>query len=232
MNEFKTGDLILFTNEYKGAYKFLNCFNNSIIKTEYTHVGMVLKDPTFISPNLKGVYLWHSDLRETDLEEDQIKFGVKINPLIDECRNRKTKIFVRKIICNNNDIFNQEKLQEINNTINEKPYEVIPPEWLGHLFEMDKDKKPNHSWTSALIGYIYIQIGILDSNTEWGQLKPYDFTLNNKDLKYINEYIKLDNIQKLFNIDKNIFTNYINSIKQKINYFLNYCKKIRKDNFK
>lgn len=232
MNELKTGDLILFTNEYKGAYKILNCFNKSIINTEYTHVGMVLKDPTFISPNLKGLYLWHSDLRETDLEEQQIKFGVKINPLIEECRNRKTKIFVRKIICNNNDIFNQEKLQEINNTINEKPYEVIPPEWLGHIFEMDKDKKPNHSWTSALIGYIYIQCGILDASTEWGQLKPSDFTLGNKDLKYINEFIKLENIQKIFNIDKSIFIDCLNSIKQKFNYFYNYCKKIKKDNFK
>lgn len=227
MNKLKTGDLILFTNEYKGVRKIFNCFNKSI---EYTHVGIVLKDPTFISHNLKGLYIWHADLDENkediDIEDQQIKFGVKINPLIEECLNKNTKIFVRKIICNNNEIFNEKKLKEINNTINNNPYDVIPPEWLGNMFEIDNENILTHFWSSALIGYIYIKCCIIDPNTDWGSLKPSDFSLEGKNLKYVNEYIKLDNIQKLFKIDKSILI--INMFKQKLKYFYNFCKKIFK----
>tara|TARA_Y100000817_G_scaffold37886_1_gene26087 strand:- start:34 stop:342 length:309 start_codon:yes stop_codon:yes gene_type:complete len=59
MSEFnlKTGDILLFSYQGNSIFSsFIKYFTGSQI----THVGMVLKDPVFIQPSLKGYYVWES----------------------------------------------------------------------------------------------------------------------------------------------------------------------------
>ena len=56
--------------------------------SDYTHVGVILKDPTFINPVLKGLYVWESGYEGTpDPQDNKIKVGVQITPLFEMIQN-------------------------------------------------------------------------------------------------------------------------------------------------
>ena len=72
--ELNTGDLLLF-NSHSSS------FLSSLIKwgthSNYTHVAMILKDPTFIHPSLKGTFVWESSWEGTpDPQDGKVKLGV------------------------------------------------------------------------------------------------------------------------------------------------------------
>ena len=47
--------------------------------SDFTHVAMVLKDPTFIDPELKGYYVWESNWEGTrDPQDGDVKLGVQL----------------------------------------------------------------------------------------------------------------------------------------------------------
>lgn len=75
LTDLKTGDIVLFNCQKGIIGKFIQWITNSY----YSHVGIVLKNPTFIKENLNGLYLWESG-RESfgDSEDNQIKFGVSL----------------------------------------------------------------------------------------------------------------------------------------------------------
>ena len=50
MDDWQTGDLILFKHLDSCFGKMMKFFTGS----EYTHVGIVLRDPTFTGHNLRG----------------------------------------------------------------------------------------------------------------------------------------------------------------------------------
>ncbi len=59
MNNLKTGDLLLCN--YQGKHGCFKCFTSLIkccTESNYSHIAMVLKDPGFINPTLKGLYVW------------------------------------------------------------------------------------------------------------------------------------------------------------------------------
>ena len=60
----KTGDLLLFSYNGDG---FFGCFTECIKKcthSKFSHIGMIIEDPTFIDPTLKGIYVWESSWGE------------------------------------------------------------------------------------------------------------------------------------------------------------------------
>ena len=54
-SELKTGDLLLFDN---GGCNLFSSLIKYFTDSEITHIGMILKDPTFIDPLLTGIYVW------------------------------------------------------------------------------------------------------------------------------------------------------------------------------
>ena len=56
MESLKTGDLILFNYQSKDLFSMIRIGTQS----NYTHIGMIIKDPSFIEPHLKGLYVWES----------------------------------------------------------------------------------------------------------------------------------------------------------------------------
>ena len=85
INDLETGDILLFSPSTKtehGIMRFLDWMIQSTTDSSYTHVAFVLKDPTFINPVLKGLYIWESAYEGTpDPQDGKIKFGVQITPL-------------------------------------------------------------------------------------------------------------------------------------------------------
>ena len=101
MNDLNTGDMLLFSPSKKGRFGFLKALDWLIETTThspYTHVAFVLKDPTFIHPHLKGLYIWESGYEGTrDPQDGKIKLGVQITSLHQCICNFEGDIYIRKM---------------------------------------------------------------------------------------------------------------------------------------
>ena len=98
--KLETGDLILF--DHKNGYSFFGLMSYLIkyfTRSNYTHIGMILKDPTFINPTLKGHYLWESSWNARSARRKD-KVGVQITPLheiLEEYKKKGGNVFVRRL---------------------------------------------------------------------------------------------------------------------------------------
>ena len=186
INTLKTGDIILFTGSNKGFFRIFDGLISYATHSNYTHIGMILKDPVFIHPTLKGLFVWQSGWNGRPYENDgKVKLGVQINPLKDVLEDyTDSKVVIRKV---NGNVwsFDSDKLKEINNVVYNKPYDIIPKDWFEALIQKDLEpQKTDRFWCSALIGYIYTKCGIIESTTDWSILKPSDFSLDGENLKF------------------------------------------------
>ena len=183
----KTGDIWLFNNNKPSGLSGL--FTNLIqygTHSDYSHVAMILKDPTFISPVLKGTFVWESSWEgKPDPQDGKIKLGVQITPLHEILEEYKDNIVMyRSIDVGENKYFTEENLKKVHDVVYDKPYDIIPTDWIGALFHRDaKPQKTDRFWCSALVGYIYTKCGILDSDTDWSILRPSDFSVDGENLR-------------------------------------------------
>ena len=200
MDNLETGDLLLFNSHHSGLFSFFTSLIKWGTHSNYSHIGIVLKDPKFINPSLKGLYLWESSYNgEPDPQDGKIKLGVQITPLyeiINYYKKNGGSIFVRKINSTSdipiNEIFNDKILIDIHNKVYDKPYDIVPTDWIEGFLKYDiEPQKTNRFWCSALVGYIYTRVGILNKNTDWSILTPNDFSLSGENLNYTN-IAKLD----------------------------------------
>ena len=192
MDNLKTGDLIFFTGHTQGWLSYFSSMIEYATHSNYSHIGMIVKDPTFISPSLKGTFVWESGWEgEYDPQDGKIKLGVQITPINEILQNFKnSKVIVRKINCPVN-TFTDAKLKEIHDVVYDKPYDVIPKDWIMAFFRKDGEpQKTDRFWCSALVGYIYTKCGILKSDTDWSILRPSDFSLSGEHIN-LNEGFSL-----------------------------------------
>ena len=187
MENLKTGDLLLFNNTGGG---FFGAFTSMIkwgTHSNYSHIAMVLKDPTFIHPHLKGTYVWESSWEGTpDPQDGEKKLGVQITPIgeiLDHYKNSGT-VICRKIKCDTSH-FSDENLSKVHEVVYKKPYDIVPLDWVEGFLQKDLNpQKTSRFWCSALVGYIYTKCGILKSDSDWSIMRPCDFSLNNEKLKF------------------------------------------------
>ena len=203
--DLKTGDLILFDSNNSGILKIFDWIIKTATRSDYNHIGMVLKDPTFIDENLKGLYLYESSWEgEPDPADGKIKLGVQITPLEEAFKNNPGNAYLRRIIAPTENeytrVFAESNIIDVYKKTNAKPYDLNPVDWIEAFFRIDptfKFGKDKRFFCSALVGYIYQQLGILQKNTDWSILRPSDFSLedNNRHIFYENGF-KLDTSQE------------------------------------
>ena len=187
----KTGDLLLFDYNETGILGFLNKAIKYFTKSPYSHIAMVLKDPSFIHPSLKGYYIWESSWEGTpDPQDGKTKLGVQITPLdeiLNSCKKSNSSIFLRRVNCPEN-TFNNQVLSETHEVVYDKPYDLVPSDWINAISRKDNDpQKTDRFWCSALVGYIYTTCNLLVKNTDWSILRPSDFSDKyNGDLHWMN----------------------------------------------
>lgn len=194
MDDLKTGDLILFNSNSNSLFNILSSLIRLGTQSNYTHIGMIIKDPDFINPPLKGLYVWESGWEgEPDPQDDKIKLGVQITPLNEMIKNfSKSNITIRKLNCPEN-TFNNEILKKIHKNVYDKPYDIMPLAWILAIFRKDlKPQRTTRFWCSAFVGYVYTKCEILNSETDWSILRPSDFSLMCEHLNFNNNY-ELDN---------------------------------------
>ena len=182
----QTGDVLLFTNS-EGWGTWLGRMIKWGTHSNWTHSAIILKDPDFINPTLKGLYIWESGLEIAgpDPQDGKHKFGVQIAPLA-EIEN-KGKIFVRRAK-NHEKYFTKEKLKEIHSVVYKTPYDYNPLDWIQALLKFDLNpQKTDRFWCSAFVGYIYTQCGLLPEDTDWSILTPNDFDVTSN-LPFVEDF--------------------------------------------
>lgn len=206
LDQIDTGDILLFVGNtwYDKLIQLLG-------RSPYCHVAMVLKSPTFINEGLTGMYIIESGIEKfPDAEDNKYKFGVQVNDLQKVLNSTDNKnVFVRKLTCKRDQKF-YEKIKEIHDKTKDIPYDISIKDWLEAKLLVDTNDlnktesyfssnnvfKTNTFWCSALLAYIYEQLGLLklrninmfDENIiPWTIIAPKEFSVNgNVILDFIN----------------------------------------------
>tara|TARA_B100001093_G_scaffold493425_1_gene535582 strand:- start:645 stop:1262 length:618 start_codon:yes stop_codon:yes gene_type:complete len=195
--DLNTGDLLLFDYHGGGFFGVFTGLIKYFTKSKYSHIAMVLKDPEFLHPSLKGYYVWESSWEgKPDPQDGKIKLGVQITPfeeIYNTYKETGSSIYLRKVNCKK-EMFNIKNLSDIHKVVYQKPYDIIPTDWIEAIFRKDDHpKKIDRFWCAALVGYIYTKCGILEKNTDWSVLRPSDFSIQSKNILKFNIDCNLEN---------------------------------------
>ena len=188
IEEFDTGDIILFSDITYIPSRIIEWVTGS----KYSHVGIILKDPTFINPLLKGLYILESTGLSSivDSEDNKRKTGVQIRKLENVCNDYNGAIFWRKLHALRDEEF-KRKITEIHTKVHDKPYDVQPIDWLKSMFNdrYGSLQITSRFFCSALVTYIYDVLGFVASNTPWTIIRPKDLGTENlatNRIKFVN----------------------------------------------
>jgi signal peptidase I len=188
----KTGDLILCDDlEYKDLGIF-SWFIKFMSRSDFSHIGMVVKDPEFTDPPLKGTYVWMSGSSNLpDSEDNKIKFGVQFVPYDEYVKTYGGKLYIRKLECwKYHELFTTERLKKIHKVVYDKPYDLVITDWIELYCKKDPNpQKTNRFVCSAFIGYIYTQLTLLPEDTDWSILYPGYFSSENPNLKLLHSSV-------------------------------------------
>ena len=186
-----TGDLILFRGK-----NCISCLIECCSNSKYSHVGIILKNPTFINNNMKdGLYILESVNHSNYVDEEDhiIKSGVQIhsfNSIIDSINDNI--VYVRKLnIMRDENFYN--KFQKIHKEIYNKPYDMSIFDWVIAEYNINHKLPVRISlntkkkfWCSALVCYVYCELGIIDCNINWSIISPKEFSSNeNSSIKFL-----------------------------------------------
>ena len=185
-NTVKTGDLLLCDDLAYGSWGLFSWLIKFVTKSDFSHVGMIVKDPDFTETPLKGTFVWTSGISDVPDPDDKTKkFGVQFIPFDHFIQTYGGKIFLRKIEFEHAEeyysIFDTNKLKQIHQTVYDKPYDVVITDWIEAFCKKDPNpQKTSRFFCSALIGYIYTKLNLLDNNTDWSIISPSFFSSENK----------------------------------------------------
>lgn len=179
LSDLQTGDILLFdpTEEKNTLMWFFSWAIKEATHSIYSHCAIVLRDPTFIDPHLKGLYFWESGWEGSpDPQDGKTKLGVQITPLYECLKNYKGKLYVRRLE-KGKDCFTTVIMDSIHKTVYNKPYDTVVGDWLGAIVRKDAcPQKTDRFWCSAFVAYILVQVGFLKPDVDWSIIRPSDLS--------------------------------------------------------
>ena len=176
-NQLNNFDIMLFN----GRNYWFSYLVEYVTWSRFSHIGIVLKSPTWLHPSLTDNYLLESGLEDIpDAISHKLKFGVRITPLDYLLKNYTGEMYYRNlesIAYKENPEYYHETLKRIYDMIQNKPYDdsvadliIIPL----HL-KLGDCQRTNAFFCSALVSFIYVQLGILPSDLQWDLIEPRDY---------------------------------------------------------
>ena len=195
ISDLQTGDLLLFDeNPSNYLMKTLDFIIKYSTECQFSHSAIILKDPTFISPLLKGTYVWESSYHGIpDAEDDDVKFGVQIMPfdLYLKKYPGNVNIYVRKCPENALKLFTDAKLKRIHDKVHNKPYDLNPIDWFDSYKHIHKNiPTDKRFFCSAFCCYLLTHIGIMSSNTDWSSMSCADLKYTSSAINWNYKYSK------------------------------------------
>ena len=208
--QFNTGDILLFHHKPKYTDCFnciYSCFTDTIMDvthSKYSHSAIIIRDPQFTNPPLKGLYVLEASFELfPDVEDKKYKFGVELEEFDKVMRDARTygNVYWRKLNCQRDEKFYQI-LAKMHQVVHDKPYDCLPKDWIDAIFHHDSGSNAQSTksfWCSALVGYAYVMWGFLPKTTPWSMVSPKMFGTESPD-KYQLEFTNctVDKEVKLF----------------------------------
>lgn len=200
-DEYETGDILLFSEKTFIPSRMIEYFTES----KYSHVGIILKDPTFINESLKGIYILESTgfSNVNDVENNKKKVGVQIRDFRKVYDDYNGAIYWRKLNVNRTIEF-YDRLTEAHKVIHNKPYDTKPRDWIATLFDIERKniQLTDRFFCSAMVSYVYKVLGFLPEDTPWSIIRPKDLgteDVENNRIKFINCNVDKECIIKSYN---------------------------------
>lgn len=177
IDSFNTFDILLF----QGQDYWFSYIVEYATWSDFSHIGIVLKSPTWLDPSLTGTYLLESGSEPTpDVVSHKMIFGVQLTDLEKLFERYNGKIFHRSLesmpIRENPDYY-REKMQQVYQLIKNKPYDDSPLDLIRSDLHarLGNCRRINTFFCSALTGFVYTQLGLVPADTKWDLLTPKDF---------------------------------------------------------
>ena len=185
-DSLKTGDILLFIGQPKNVLmRLFDWTIKTATHSQYSHTAVVIRDPSFIHPSLKGLFVWESSWEGTpDPQDGRVKLGVQLTPFYDLLNNFEGQIYVRRLT-KGSELINNECLSKIHNVVYDKPYDIHIKDWIEAWKRVDSDpQKKNRFWCSALVAYILVGFSFLPDKTDWSIVRPCDLSSETNYLKF------------------------------------------------
>jgi hypothetical protein len=199
VRHLETGDIILYQTRF-----WYSRLIEYVSKCNYSHISIVLKNPTWLDPELKEeFYLLESGAEVfPDAVSGKKKFGVQIVPLktvFNEYQNQNYgHLYFRKLQSEIPVELMQHKIKEAFEKVKKATYDINPCDWLAAVADLNKPlneingyEKTNCFWCSALTAFVFMKIGYLEENIPWTIISPSDFSCGHSRLTFLN--CKLEN---------------------------------------
>ncbi len=176
----ETGDILLYS-----SHRWYSYFIEVLGWSKYSHVSILIKDPTWIHPDLKGLYIFESGLENTnDVIENKHIYGVQLVKLDEALKNYKNGsngyVYYIKNNFERTESF-YDKLKQIILSNDGKPYDLNIIDWIGARFNLQiVHKQTVRYFCSALISYTLTQLNFLSENTDWTIVSPREFSYYEK----------------------------------------------------
>lgn len=154
--------------------------------SKFSHIGIVLKSPTWLDPELTGDYLLESGIEDVpDSVTHKKVFGVQITPLHHLIKNYSGDIYVRKfesLPYKVNPQYYHEKVNIIYKIVANKPYDDQIADLVRTEFhiKLGNCQRTDSFFCSALVSFIFTQLGLLPTDCQWDLIEPKDFDTNGK----------------------------------------------------
>ena len=208
LSNLETGDVVLFSSNDGFVSKLIQWYTGS----KWTHVGIVLKDPYYISKKLKGYYLLESGYNDFRNIEHKYTYGVQISNLYKKIDTYPGLVKYRKI---NKPVENKKYIiKDIYHSIRDRPYDLsiydflclkkniqlktnqynIFYSYLKNIF--DNHRKINTFICSSLVGYVYEEFNLLPKDTNWSECEPVTFSDDNKENKKLFSFLDCEQMIK------------------------------------
>jgi hypothetical protein len=169
----KTGDIILFN----GTKSLFDHLIEKVTGTPWSHIGIILKNPTFIDPSLNGIYMWESgDENFPDPSTGKKTLGVRISRLKDvyETTKNDNNMYFRRITTE--EPITNDDLMNIYNVVRNKPYDINIIDWIAAALKINIKRTTKRFWCSAFVGYIFWYLKYFKDDIDWTILRPSDFS--------------------------------------------------------
>lgn len=189
LSELETGDVIIFSAKTGWIGRMIKWWTDS----EYSHVGMVIKNPRFPDFNKDGVFLIESTTLEKipDVEDHKIKLGVQLQDMSQVISKYDGNIYWRKLHCDRDPDFYQQVINT-HNIVHNKPYDFSMSDWNKIIFKKYSDelRTEKRFICSALVSFFLVSLRVLSLETPWSVIEPAD--LGGDKLSFVN-HAYLDN---------------------------------------
>ena len=193
MTDLEDFDILLFSGHYLWPSYLIEWAQGS----PYSHIGIVLKKPTYLHPKLTGIYLLESGREyKPDCEDGKYKFGVQLTELNGMIGEYNGNIYKRKLVCDKTDF--HKKFKEIHTEIYDKPYDdnlldIMRAETGLKLGDCQIDSR---FFCSALVTFVYMKLGLLPEDIAWSIIEPKAYSDNGDiDNKLLGS--KLENVKRI-----------------------------------